>query len=169
MKSTDLLLDGFTRIDDEVREIASGLSKEQLEHRLDPDGNSLSWLLWHISRVQDAQVADIAGTEQVWITEGWAERLGLGLDPADTGYGYTSAQVAAVRGVSAEELVAYHESTFARTSEVIGSLDDDDLARVIDESYDPPVTVAVRLMSILADDFEHVGQAGYVRGLVLRR
>lgn len=169
MKSTDLLLDGFIRVALEVRHLAEDLTAEQLEHRPDADGNSLAWLLWHISRVQDAQMADIAGTEQLWLAQDWVERFGFRLDPADTGYQHSSAQVAAVRGVSAQALVAYHDATFARTAQIIESLDDDDLARVLDTSFASPVTVAVRLVSILVDDLEHVGQAGYVRGLVTRR
>lgn len=168
MPALDILSDGFDRVREGVREVAASLTGEQLEARPADDANSVAWLLWHTSRVQDAQMAQIAGTAEVWASGGWVEQLGLDLDPADTGYGHTSEQVSAVRGVTAEQLVSYHEATFARTREILAGLTEDDLVRVIDESYDPPVTVGVRVLSILADDLEHVGQAAFVRGMVER-
>ena len=38
--------------------------------------------------------------------------------------------------------------------------------RVVDRTWDPPVTLGVRLVSILDDDTQHAGQAAYVRGLL---
>jgi hypothetical protein len=46
---------------------------------------------------------------------------------------------------------------------------DTDLDRVVYESWDPPVTLSVRLMSVISDDLEHAGQAALVRGILLRR
>ncbi|MEP7764410.1 DinB family protein [Sanguibacter sp. 25GB23B1] len=166
MPALDILSDGFDRVREGVREVAGSLSVEQLETRPAEDANSIAWLLWHASRVQDAQMADLAGTPEVWITGGWAERFGLSLDPSDTGYGHTPEQVASVRGLTAEQLVGYQEATAARTKEILAGLDEPDLVRVIDVSYDPPVTVGVRVLSILADDLEHVGQAAFVRGMI---
>jgi hypothetical protein len=40
-----------------------------------------------------------------------------------------------------------------------------DLDRVVDKRWDPPVTLGVRLVSVVDDDAQHVGQAAYVRGL----
>ncbi len=42
----------------------------------------------------------------------------------------------------------------------------EDLDRVVDKRWNPPVTLGVRLVSILNDDVQHVGQAAYVRGLL---
>ena len=57
----------------------------------------------------------------------------------------------------------------ARTRSFLGSLTADDLDRVVDEAWDPPVTLGVRLVSIADDDIQHAGQAAYVRGLLARR
>lgn len=168
MTALDVLTEGFERVRDGVREAAAGLSAEQLEARPDEDANSIGWLLWHTSRVQDAQMAAVAGTDEVWLSEGWVDRFGLSLDASDTGYGHDHDQVAAVRGLSPEQIVGYQDATFERTRQILADLDEADLARVVDESYDPPVTVGVRVLSILADDLEHVGQAAYVRGIVER-
>ena len=168
MTALDVLTEGFERVRDGVREAADGLSAEHLEARPDEDANSIGWLLWHTSRVQDAQMAALAESEEVWLTEGWVDSFGLSLDPSDTGYGHDHDQVAAVRGITPEQLVGYQDATFERTRTILAGLSEADLARVIDESYDPPVTVGVRVLSILADDLEHVGQAAYVRGIVER-
>lgn len=166
MPALDILSDGFDRVREGVREVAETLTVEQLETRPADDANSIAWLLWHASRVQDAQMADLAGTPEVWVAGGWAERFGLPLDPSDTGYGHTPEQVASVRGVTAEQLVGYQDATAERTKEILAGLEEPDLVRVIDVSYDPPVTVGVRVLSILADDLEHVGQAAFVRGMI---
>jgi hypothetical protein len=51
----------------------------------------------------------------------------------------------------------------------VRSLSEADLTRVVDRNWDPPVTVSVRLVSVIADDLQHVGQAAYVRGILQRR
>ena len=72
-----LLTDAFSRIGEEVHAAVEGLSEEQLAFRVDADANSIGWLVWHLSRVQDDHVAGVAGFEQVWTAQGWAERFGL--------------------------------------------------------------------------------------------
>ncbi len=54
----------------------------------------------------------------------------------------------------------------ARTAEFVAGLSAADLDRVVDESWDPPVTLGVRLVSVVDDDAQHAGQAAYVRGLL---
>ncbi len=44
-----------------------------------------------------------------------------------------------------------------------------DLDVVVDERWDPPVTLGVRLVSVVNEVNQHVGQAAYVRGLLERR
>ena len=64
--------------------------------------------------------------------------------------------------------MGYFDAVHARTVEHLGTLTEADLERVVDRAWDPPVTLAVRLESTLADDLQHAGQASYVRGLALR-
>ncbi|ARJ06365.1 hypothetical protein GCM10010988_15980 [Cnuibacter physcomitrellae] len=167
--SIDILLDAFSRVRDTVHSAVRGLDEETLAARPDDGGNSIAWLVWHLSRVQDDHIADASGSDQVWLADGWAVRFDLPIDELDTGYGHSSEQVAQVRGLSAEQLVGYHDAVAARTTEYLGSLDDAALDRVVDEDWDPPVTLAVRLVSIVNDDTQHAGQASYVRGLLSRR
>ncbi|MFA1551666.1 mycothiol transferase [Actinomadura chokoriensis] len=168
MTSAQLITDGFDRIQEVVHAAAGGLSSRQLAHRPAEGANSIAWLVWHLTRVQDDHVADAFGTDQVWTADGWADRFGLPLDPSDTGYGHGDDEVAAVQVRSADLLTGYHDSVHDRTVEHVSALTDDDLARIVDRAWDPPVTLAVRLVSVLSDDLQHAGQAAYVRGLIER-
>lgn len=170
-ESSELLDDAFTRIRDTVRRAAGGLTAEQLAERIDPEANTIAWLIWHLTRVQDDHIAEVAGTEQVWTSGGWAERFALPFDTDATGYAQSPAEVAQVAGpgVTSESLVGYHEAVYAATSAYLRSLPAEELSRVVDESWDPPVTLAVRLVSVISDDLQHAGQASFVRGVIERR
>ncbi len=166
MQPRDLLLDGFDRISEFLREAVDGLGPDQLAHRIAPGANPIGWLAWHLLRVQDDHVADVAGREQVWTAEGWADRFGLDLDPSATGYGFDDDEVDRVRVPSVDLLLGYADAVHARTAEFLRGIGADDLDRVVDSSWNPPVTLGVRLVSVLSDDLQHVGQAAYVRGLL---
>ncbi len=165
MRSADLLRYAFDQVDGTLRRTLRGLDPDELSRRPGPGANTIGWLVWHLVRVQDDHVAELAGRDQVWTADGWADRFGLPFDPSETGYGFDAEQVGAVRVPSVDLLVDYASAVHARTAEYLGGLSDDDLDRVIDESYDPPVTVGIRLVSVLSDDLQHLGQAAYVRGL----
>jgi uncharacterized damage-inducible protein DinB len=169
MDVREVMTEAYGRITEIVRRAAKDLDAEQLAFRPDPDANSIAWLVWHLTRIQDHHVSEIAGREQAWTAEGWADRHDLPADPDDTGYGHTAAQVAAMRPAGPDELIGYHEAVAARTAAYIATLDADELDRIVDRSYDPPVSVGVRLVSVLSDNLQHAGQAGYVRGIVERR
>ncbi|SOC50921.1 DinB superfamily protein [Blastococcus aggregatus] len=168
MRSADLLRYAFDQVHDTLHAALDGLGADDLTHRPSPDANPIGWLAWHLLRVQDDHVADVAGRDQVWTADGWADRFGLPFPPSATGYGFDAEQVAAVRVPSVDLLRDYADALHARTAEFLGGLSDDDLDRVVDDSYDPPVTLGVRLVSVLSDDLQHVGQAAYVRGLLTR-
>jgi len=165
MTSTELLADAFERIRDAVHPAVNGLTTEELAHRPGGDSNSIAWLVWHLTRIQDDHVAGVGDGRQVWVADGWAERFALPLDPTDTGYGHDVDTVGLVV-VEAPLLLGYFEDVHTRTQAYVGSLSDDDLDRVVDSGWDPPVTLQVRLVSVIADDLQHVGQAAYVRGIL---
>lgn len=167
MLSSDLLLDAFDRVSSVVHSVLLGAGPRLLDYRPDREANTVAWLVWHLARIQDAQMAPIIGAEQVWTADGWFNRFGLTLSPGDTGYGHTADDVGSVRA-SAELLGGYFDAVHARTIAFLPTLTEGDYARIVDRAWDPPVTLAVRLVSIIADDLEHAGQAAYVRGLALR-
>ena len=164
METDALLLDAFGRIRDLVPQVLDGLDEKALARRPGGTGNSIAWLVWHLSRVQDDHVADAAGSGQAWLEEGWRERFALDLPADDTGYGHGPEEVARVRA-SADLLTGYAAAVAARTEAFVTGLRPADLERVVDERWDPPVTLGVRLVSVVSDCLQHLGQAGYARGL----
>ncbi len=168
MTSADLLSDAFGRIRESVEEVLDGLTTAELSSRADPEANSIAWLVWHLVRVQDDHVAAVAGIEQAWTSSGWAERFALPLATDDTGYGHDPDQVGAVTA-KAEDLLGYLDAVHHNTVEFVIHLTDADLDRIVDTRWDPPVTLGVRLMSVIADDLQHVGQAAYIRGALERQ
>ena len=169
MNGIEVLTDGFGRIQGTVREAVTGLTAEQLNARLDDTANSIAWLVWHLTRVQDDHVAEVAGREQVWTAQGWAVRFGLTLETGSTGYSHTDTDVAAVRVDSPELLLGYYDAVHEQTLAYLKEVTDADLDRVVDHRWDPPVTLGVRLVSVIDDDAQHVGQAAFVRGVLERR
>jgi hypothetical protein len=165
MNTSELLIDAYGRIQGVVHDVVDGLDDKTLSTRPDGKGNSIAWLIWHLTRIQDDHLADAGGYEQVYTAEGWHERLGLPFDPADTGYGHTAQDVAAVV-VPAEQLAGYYDAVHARSVEYLKGLSDEDLDRIVDKRWKPPVTLGVRLTSVLSDDLQHAGQAAYARGLL---
>jgi len=166
MRSADLLLDHFDRIGELGASVVEGLTADRLNTRLQDSANSIAWLVWHAARVQDDHVADVAGREQLWTANGWADRFHLPLEPGDIGYGHSPEQVAAVRVSDPSLLTGYLDDVVAATRSYVETLSDDDLDRVVDERWDPPVTLGVRLVSVVGDDLQHLGQAAFVRGLL---
>ena len=160
------MADLYGRIPDRVRQAVEGLHAEQLAWAPASGANSIGWLVWHLTRVQDHHVSALLDGEQVYIRDGWAARLGRDPDPHDTGYGHSAAEVASVRPPTADVLLGYYDAVHARTVAFIDGLRDDDLERVVDRRWDPPVTMRVRLVSVADDDLEHAAQAAYVRGLL---
>lgn len=165
----DLLRDAFGRVHDEVPTIVSGLSVDELLWRPDAEANPMAWLVWHLARVQDDHLAGVAEVEQVWTRDGWADRFALPYDTADLGYGQSAEEVAAFRLEDPSLLTGYHEAVHELTLSVLDDLDEASLGRVVDPHWDPPVTVAVRLVSVVNDTTQHLGQVAYVRGLLARR
>jgi Protein of unknown function (DUF664) len=165
MTSAELLTDAFGRVRETVHEAVAGLSDGQLAARLDDAANSIAWLCWHLTRVQDDHLADAFGVEQLWPQ--FMQRSGLPFGPGATGYGHSSRQVALVR-VSGDLLTSYQDAVHGQTVALVSGVTDPDLSRVVDERWDPPVTLGVRLVSVISDCLQHAGQAVFVRGILLR-
>lgn len=160
-----LLSEHFDRLPPLVRSAVEDLTPDQLATPPAEGANTIAWLVWHLTRIEDDHVADAMGTSQVWEQNGWAERFGLSPGSMDTGYGHSPEEVESVRA-SADDLIAYHEAVAERTAGFVAGLDADALDRVVDEGWDPPVTLGARLVSVLGDALQHLGQAAYVRGLL---
>jgi uncharacterized damage-inducible protein DinB len=163
--TSDLLVDALGRIRDSVHGAVDGLSDDDLSTPIAPSANTITWLVWHLSRLIDDHLADARGVEQLWTRDGWRERFGLPFDVDTIGYGQSVEEAQSVRA-SAELLGDYHDAVQDFAVEYVGGLTDDELDRVVDDRWEPPVTLAVRLISVVNDCAQHVGQAAYVRGLL---
>lgn len=162
-----MVTDQFGRIRELVEDVTGGLSQAEAVWRPDAQANSIAWLIWHLTRVQDDHVAHLADQPQAWTSRGWFERFALPFDAEAHGYGQTSAEVAAVRTAPAD-LAAYHADVHELSLSYAAGLTAAELARVVDTNWDPPVTASVRLVSLIGDCLQHLGQAAYVRGLAER-
>lgn len=165
MNSIDLLVDAFGRVRGALRAVLDDVSDDALVFRPDADANSIAWLIWHLSRVQDSHIAELDGGRELW--QDWNDRFGLSFDVSASGYGQSSAEVGQVR-VGADLLSDYYDAVHERTIGYLRRITADDFGRVVDEAWDPPVTLGVRLVSVISDELQHVGQAAYVRGLATR-
>ncbi len=166
MKWQSLINDGFSRVLEVIEPALAGLNRNDLNRQPKPDCNSIGWIVWHLSRGLDAQIADLTGEEQLWIKDGWYSKFNRTKDPGDTGFGDTPEDVAAFKSPAVSVLLDYYRDCLVPTNRFIAGLSLTDLDRVIDESYKPPVTIGVRLISILADCLEHSGEVAYLRGLL---
>lgn len=167
--AAQLLLDAFGRVHELVPSVVEGLDSEELSWRPDEDANSIGWLLWHLARVEDSHLADLQNSEQLWTRDGWAQRFQLPYDASDIGFGQDSSAVGEFFLEDPKLLISYHQVVHAATCDIVSGLTDEDHQRVIDDSYDPPVTISSRLVSVVNDTTQHIGQASYVRGLLERR
>jgi Protein of unknown function (DUF664) len=157
----ELLRDAFTRLIEHVDEVTDGLTDDTANYRPTQDANSIAWLIWHSARVQDIQLAPIAGVEQVWTADGWVDRFGLDLPRNDTGYGHGPAEVAKVRA-PIDLLAGYYHAVHKLTLEFVAGVTAADLERIVDRNWDPPVTASARIVSIIDDCAQHLGQAAYL-------
>lgn len=167
MEWYDLLTDSYNRLPEFLENVLKGLSRKDLDWQPSDDCNSIGWLVWHLTRQQDAQIASLMGEKQLWIKDGWYSKFDRAADPKDTGFGHTPEQVAAFRSPDQRALLDYLKVVVERSEQYFQSLSKEDLDRELEEPWFQPLpTVGVRLISILDDSVLHAGQAAYVRGLL---
>ena len=164
---SDLLLDGLGRVRETVHALLDDVPEQQLAVPPAPGANTVAWLVWHLTRVIDDHLADAFDVDMVWTAAGWYDRFGLPFPASAHGYGMTYDEVLLVRA-SADELRGYFDPTYAMAEEQRRGVRDEDLDRVVDERWDPPVTLGVRLVSVINDATQHVGQASYAAGILAR-
>ena len=168
MEWQQLIMDLFLRISQELEKVLEGLTVDDLNQRPTPDCNSIGWLAWHLTRSHDRNITELAAEEQVWIKDKWYTKFNRVPDPADTGFGHSSENVAAFRSPERRILLEYHRAVVKQIERYRSStLSESDLER---EVYSPTLhniaTVRARLVGIINEGFQHVGQAAYVRGLL---
>lgn len=167
--ATSILVDAFGRGNESMHGLVTGLAPAALLWQPDHEANSIGWLAWHLARVQDDHLAGIGQFEQVWTAQGFDVRFDLPYPVAAIGYGQSAQEVSQFGVADPELLLQYHDAVHEMTLQVLANLDDVGYARIVDDRWDPPVTAAVRLVSVVEDTLMHLGQIGYLRGLIERR
>jgi hypothetical protein len=160
MNTADFVAQALNSVRSSVALTLDGLSPQQLAHRPGPESNPVGWLIWHMARMQDRGISTITGDPQVWITGGWHERYGMDADPDNTGMGHDAAQVSAFTAPDVATLLQHYDAILKNTLKYLEAVSPHGLDRVIHES-----TIGERLLSVLNGNMQHIGQAGYVRGL----
>lgn len=165
-----MLTDQVDRIEELFVDLTDGLTERAARYQIDGASNTINWLLWHSGRVIDAQLFDITGGDELWAD--WAPKFALPLaddelGPGQVGFAQDPRQAAKV--VAASELLRdYGLASCAALREFLATVDENGLTRIIDRSFEPPVTVSARVVSIIGDCLQHLGQAAYVRGVAER-
>ena len=167
MKWQQLLVNIYQRMSREIEQILDGLTAEDLRKRPSPGANPIGWLIWHATRSMDRTIGDAILGEQLWISEGWHQKFSLPPDPLNTGYGHTDAQVDNLKIPDVQTLLDYHRAVMKVMLNYLEHLSEDDLDKEHPFSVEPGAERAFYLR-ILANvhDIQHIGQAGYVRGLI---
>ncbi|QGU05512.1 mycothiol transferase [Corynebacterium comes] len=142
------------------------LSASQLNAHPGNHPNSIAWLLWHSGREVDVQLSHLSGRPELWTH--YRDRFGLGEVGDTLGYGHDHREAGAVVVNDQQLLTDYLRATLEGLSDYAAGLDEEDLSEVIDSSWDPAVTRGVRLVSIIDDAAQHVGQAAYAAGMLTR-
>ncbi len=167
MEWKELILDGYGRVLEVLEEALAGLTRDDLNWQPHPGCNSMGWLVWHLTRVQDDHIADLMGEEELWISDGWHARFNRAPDSSDIGFGHGPEEVTAFKSPDVETLLGYHRAVLARTKGYVTDLSGADLDRELNEPWFQPLpTVGVRLVSVMNDSTQHAGQAAYVHGLL---
>ena len=168
MEWQQLIMNLFLRISQELENVLEGLTVDDLNQQPAPDCNSIGWLAWHLTRSHDRNVTELALEEQVWIKDKWYVKFGRAPDAAETGVGHTAEDIAAFKSPEGRVLLEYHRAVLERIENYLSStLSESELER---ESHSPTLhttfPVSRRLVGVISEGFQHVGQAAYVRGLL---
>jgi hypothetical protein len=170
MEWRELIVDGYDRLPDLMKEVLAGLRVADLDYPPHRHCNTLGWTAWHLTRVQDSQIAELMGEEQLWTKDGWYKRFKRPPDPEDSGYGHTPEQVRAFRSPGVDTQLDYLRAVVQRSRRYLRSLSPRELDRELDEPWFQPLpTVGVRIVSVLTDCHQHAGEASYIRGLLKAR
>ena len=145
-----------------------GITAEQLTYRPAEQSNTIAWLVWHLTRIQDRIVSDLAGREQAWAANGWHAKFGRPAHAGDTGIGCTPEQVLSIQPEGPQLLLDYYDAVFKRSAYYLQTVTPADLDRVLDPN-NPEMTVGNRLRTCILDNAQHGGQAAYLRGLIESR
>ena len=158
------LKSGMTEYLTELKSKLEGLTDAELRWQATLDSNSIVWLVWHMAKVEDGWINNsIAGGESVWDSGGWADKTGISVE--GSGYGQTADEVRAMPAMPVADLVEYFDAVRAASFKVIDGISDEDLSNIFTRG-NRSVTWSWILGHVLAEEAQHLGQIGFIRGMV---
>ena len=162
----DSIKSGLNEYYGKLKQTVEGLTPEELRWQPAPESNHIRWAVWHMARVSDRWAnATVLGGDELWISEGWAERLGMPVEKY--GRGETPEQVRDFPQVDIGLIFEYFDKAHASLLAMIDDLDEPDLARDVYAAYrDESLNIGWILGHILAEESQHLGQVAYIRGMI---
>ena len=139
-----------------------GLTPEHFHWRPNPTANSIAFLLWHISRVEDRFTSDLRNMEEIWLTEEWHKKFAVAI--SENGIGWGPEQIQDFRP-AIELVVSYLQRVRNISLETISRLNISQFKEQLTPSR-PDFTVANTLQTIVYHENHHQGAIGYIRGLI---
>jgi hypothetical protein len=164
MKWQALIIDPFKRAGESLKMALADISQDDLNIQPNPDSNSMGWMVWHLSRIQDRAISKMSGKDQAWISGGWYSKFKRSANPEETGFGHSPQDIAGFQSPDAATLLAYYGAVLEGTVRFVSSLTEDELGRKTDHPIFP--TVGEWLAACLFDTVHHYGQVAYLRGLL---
>ena len=161
--------DYWARFDNAIE----GLTSEELAWRPQADCNPISFIAWHMARVEDRFVHHFAqGVDDVWGTNNWYTQFGL--EPSDHGVRFTLEQVATFPVISLDLLQGYLGDVRADTKAFIQAFRLSDLDIVPGRFPFPPNSpggsdkwqMGHMFRQLFGELNQHLGQVSYLRGMV---
>ncbi|MQG34126.1 MAG: DinB family protein [SAR202 cluster bacterium] len=166
MPENTTIVEALRRNWEMVSAAVAEVDEDTLNTRPNPDSNSMSWLIWHMTRVTDRFIHyRIAGTPQIWTVESWYGKFCMPEDPQEYGLGWTNEQAAQWQASSKAVLMEYFDRVNTDAAQYLSAMTDADLERVIPFPA-PPDTLTVKeaLGNLIWDNIAHGGQVAYLRG-----
>ena len=159
----------FDEYESETERLVNGLTGEERRFMPSEESHHIDFALWHASRAEDILLnLGVREEEQLWIRGGWAEKFGI--PAADVGVGYTAQQVKDMPAISLEDLLSYYKAVRAETLECVRTIDPDEMDKRCPferlHHQLPEVTKGGVLAHMVVEPVQHLGQIGYIRGII---
>jgi hypothetical protein len=165
MECREMISASYKGVLETLERALDGLTKEDLNWQSRPDCNSIGWLTWHLTRVQDSFIASMMGEQQLWIQGGWHTKFGRPPEANDAGFGQTPQDLAKFKSPDIKTLLGYHRAVLERSQRYISTLSAADMDRELQGPPYLPPKLGLRLIMVLSDGLQHAGQVAYIRGL----
>lgn len=161
MDAKELLLRSLEESNGYLTRALNGLTQEEATWSPSPECNSIAFILWHMTRVEDFFVNRVIRREkELYETKKWQEKLGTPVKA----YGYTVEELRAWPAPKLEILREYANSVRESTLAFLNSISPERLSEVPRPDRSPD-SIGVTLGHVTTEIALHVGQIAYLRGV----